>query len=179
MRREVFGVVEAARSLQVVLAPTEANARGIRLGCSRAELPERLWRVAKSLETFDRAGASAMGSAQAGSDPAMDAARLRVALDGVFRWMRSTGLDIAEPHALVSQALGAAGPDAKQPKGYKPVPRFAPNGFGKARRPSPLLRLDPAPGETVSLGGLAAKETQARATEATMGAAAPRTGRRR
>jgi len=176
MRREVFGVVEAARSLQVLLAPSEASPHGIRIGCTRSVFPERLRRLAKALEAFDRAGAASLGAGNGLSqqDPAMDAARLRVALDGVFRWMRSSGMDVSEPHSMVVEALGVLKVQgAKAGKSYRPVPRFAPNGFKKAKRPKPLLVLIPGADEKVSVGLLAAKETEAQMTEISLGQAAP------
>ena len=179
MKREIFEVVEAAKALQVQLAPTQANPRCVRVGGDRADFPERLWRLAKALEAFDRSGASVLEgpSASAPQDPTMDAARLRVALDGVFRWMRSSGLDVSQPYGLVAEAMGVPAQKEKAAKAYKPVPKFAPSGFKKTMRPKALLNLEPAPGEKVTLAGLAQKEFQAQATDAIMGAAS--TARRR
>jgi hypothetical protein len=173
MRREVLEVVDAARSLQVQLAPTPANPACVRIGGDRSDFPARLYRLAEALQALDRVGSAALGTADetAPVDPAMDAARLRVALDGVFRWMRSTGLDVGEPHAIVREALGAARGEQKQAKGYRPVPKFAPNGFKKAMRSKPLLKLQVVPGEKVSLGSLAQKEVQAQMVDASLGPA--------
>ena len=177
MKREVFEVVEAARGLQVQLAPSAANPHCVRIGGERAEFPERLWRLAVAVEAFDRAGASALedpGDPEAERDPTLDAAKLKVALDGVFRWMRSTGLDVSEPYAVVSQALaGPAVAQARGPKVYRPLPRFAPDGFRKAVRHKPLLKLDPVVGERISMGKLAETELRAQMTENSLGAAAP------
>jgi hypothetical protein len=172
MRREVLDVVEAARALQVQLAPTPANPACVRIGGDRSDFPVRLWRLALTLQALDKAGSAALESSGDSPevDPAMDAARLRVALDGVFRWMRSTGLDVGEPHAIVREALGAAHGE-KQAKVYRPVPKFAPNGFKKAVRSKPLLRLQTGPGEKVTLGSLAQKEVQAQMVDASLGPA--------
>lgn len=174
MRREIFEVIEAARGLQVQLAPTQPNPRCVSIGGERSEFPVRLWRLAKAIEAFDKTGSDALDEATGPEgDPTADAARLKVALDGVFRWMRSTGLDVSEPYGLVTEALGLQVPRQVSPKGYKPIPKFAPNGFKKPLRPKPMLRLDPALGERISLAGLSNKELQAQMVENSMGAAAP------
>jgi hypothetical protein len=169
MKREVFEVIEAARGLQVQLAPGPANPHCVRIGGERSEFPERLWRLAVAVEAFDRSGSSAMD--EDGRDATMDAAKLKVALDSVFRWMRSTGLDVSEPFALVSQAMGPQDAQPRTAKAYRPVPRFAPNGFRKPVRHKPLLNLDPVLGERISMEKLAEKELRAQMTDNSLGAA--------
>lgn len=175
MRREAFEVIESARALQVQLAPTQPNPRCVRIGGDRADFPNRLWRLARAIEAFDKVGEAALGDVgnAPSSDPTADAARLKVALDGVFRWMRSTGIDVSEPYGLVTEALGVPMPAEKAARGYRPIPTFAPNGFRKPIRTRPMLRLEPGVGEQISLGVLAQKEMQAQMVENSMGAAAP------
>lgn len=173
MRREIVELVEAARDLQVLLAPRPDNHRSVRIGGPRDNFPDRLWRIAVALERVDRAGAAGLSQDEA-DDPVMDAAKLRMALDGVFRWMRSNGMDVSEPHSVVSAALGAQGKVVKAGKGYKPVPQFAHNGYKKSVRTKPLMRLDPNPGERVTIDGLRQKDIQAEMTEVSFGPAAPR-----
>jgi hypothetical protein len=147
MRREVVELIEAARALKVQRVPRPDNPRNIRIGGDRKEFPDRLHRMAVALEAVDRAGAQALDGM--GRDPSMDAARLRMALDGVFRWMRSVGMDIAEPHAVVANALGA---QAKAGKAFKPTPKSMTKAIGKKGNGGlkPLLRLEPGPGEAIA-----------------------------
>ncbi len=176
MRREVFEVIEAARSLQVQLAPSTANPRNVALGGDRKDFPDRLFRLAKALELFDRAGAASLTEEDPDPirDPTMDAAKLKLALDSVFRWMKSVGINVDEPHNLVCQALSAVDNDAKPQRVPKPVPRFTPNGFKKsATVPGIIIGLAPVAGEKVTWESLAKKERLAQMTEDLMGAAAP------
>lgn len=171
-RREVVELVEAARGLGVrITVKPGRNQQSIVIHGRREEFPGKLRRVAEALEALDAAGASALSAADPGSDPSMDAARLRLALDGVFRWMRSTGIDVADPHAVVAAALGVKAD--KPGKGYKPVPKFAHDGFKRGMRPKPLLRLMPQPGEKVGMGSIRQKAAQAEMVETSLGAAAP------
>lgn len=162
MKREMLAVVEAARALQVHPAPTEAEPQKIRIDCPRPDFAARLYQLARCLEDFDRAGGTGAAMAEV-NDPAMDAARLRVCLDQVFRWMRSQGVNISEPYSLVARQLR---------QGPRPTPPGM--AFGYRRRPTgPLSKLEPAPGEPISLVELAQRSRQAQLTEDLMGAAAP------
>jgi hypothetical protein len=170
MRREVVELIEAVRQLRVQRVPRHDNPRNIRICGDRKEFPDRLHRVALALEGVDRAGASALDGL--GSDPSMDAARLRMALDGVFRWMRSVNMDIAEPHAVVANALGV---QAKTGKAFKPTPKSVHKAIGKKNGSAkPLLRLDPGPGEEVSYSKLREKAFRVQMVQTSLGAAAPR-----
>lgn len=172
-RREVVELVEAARGLgvRITVKPGKTQ-QSIVIHGRRDEFPGKLKRVAEALEAVDKSGSAALEGE--GADPSMDAARLRLALDGVFRWMRSTGLDVSDPHAIVAAALGAKGD--KPGRGYKPVPRFAPDGFKKDQRPKPLLKLMPQPGDKIGMNSIRQKAALAQQVEASLGAAAP--GRR-
>jgi hypothetical protein len=175
MRREIFDVIEAARALDIQFAPTSANPRCVILGGNRSDFPDRLWRMAKALEAFDRLGAAAMEAVENPAPPkdqTLDSARLKIALDSVFRWMKSTGIDISDPINLVAEALNTV-EEEKSSKGYRPIPKFAPGGFKKGGRASPLINLGPAIGEKVTWDSLKAKEVRAQMTEAAMGAAGP------
>ena len=171
MRREIAELVDAARGLGVRLSPTPANAKAIRLDGDRDTFPDRLRRVAQALEAVDRAGGVA-NAADAGPDASVDAARLRLALDGVFRWMRMMGLDVTEPHAVVAAAMGV---ESAATKGaYKPKPAFAGNVSLADRpggKPKPMLKLVPEPGEKLSIENLRRRELRAQMIEASLGAA--------
>lgn len=166
VKRETFELVESARGLQVRLAPKAVNPKNVRIAGDKSTFPDRLHRVAVALEAVDRSGAAGLEDAD---DPSMDAARLRMAVDGVFRWMRSVGIDVEEPHALVAAALGVQ-VKAKICKPAPPMPG-APRGAG--RKPGPLLRLAPGPGENFSMSALRDRSLRMRMVEASMGAAAP------
>lgn len=168
MRREVVELVEAARGLSIHVVPKPENPRNIRIACERAQFPDRLHRVALALAAVDRAGAQAL---EGTGDPAMDAARLRMAIDGVFRWMRTVGMDIAEPHAIVAAALGAK---SKAGSKYKPTPQYAHDGFKRSMKPRPLMKLAPGPGERISIDALRQKALQIQMTETSLGPAAAR-----
>lgn len=182
MKREVVELVEAARRLEIRVAPKPDNPRAIRISGSRAEFPDRLYRVAVALAAVDRAGAAALDGT---SDPASDAARLRMALDGVFRWMRSCGMDVAEPHAIVANALGVQ--SQQKSKRFRPQPKFAcdrpvkytnergkDGGFTKNVKPRPLLKLAPGPGEKITLDALRRKAFEVQTVQNIMGAAGAR-----
>lgn len=128
MRQEVHELIEAVRDLEIRV---DASAPGqIRLTCDKAEFPRRLHRVALALEAVDRSGAAA--NEMAGADPARDAARLRLALDGVFRWMKMRGMDLADPLQIVATALRKPELAAKA---YRPTPVFvrtSPDASGAA-----------------------------------------------
>ena len=175
MRHEVFEVVEAARGLQVQLAASPSNLNCVRIGGDRSEFPSRLWRLGKALEAFDAAGSPGTAEHREEANGTMDPVRLKVALDGVFRWMRSMSLDVTEPYELVAEALGVPVPQGKTSGTYRPVPKFAPNGFRKTVKVNPLLILDPKLGEQISLNNLARKELSAQMTESSLGAASTAT----
>lgn len=171
-RREVVELVEAARGLGVrITVKPGRNQQSIVIHGRREDFPAKLRRVALTLEALDAAGSAAIGGDPSAADPSMDAARLRLALDGVFRWMRSTGIDVSDPHAVVAAALGVKAD--KPGAGYKPVPKYAHDGFKKGVRPKPLLRLMPQPGEKVGMASIRQKAAQAQMVEATLGSAAP------
>lgn len=163
MKRQMLAVIEAARSLQVNRIPTEDEPEKIRIDCPRLEFGPRLYELASCLEDFDRAGGTEAAMAEV-DDPAMDAARLRVCLDQVFRWMRAQGVDVREPHSLVAKQLRHA---------PQPLPPGMNIGYRKPSRGGPINRLEPLPGEAVSLSDLAQRSRQAQLIEESMGAAAP------
>ena len=166
MKREIADLIEAVRELGVVLAPTVQNPTSIRLQGNRDEFPERLWNLGEALEAVDKAGSASIDETP--DDPSMDPACLRLALDGVFRWMRSNGLDVTEPHAVVASAMGAG---KSSGKAYRLIPKFAHDGFKKNMRPKPLLKLSPNPGEKITLESLRNKEMQANLVENSLGSA--------
>jgi hypothetical protein len=169
MRREVVELIESVRALNVRVVPAQNGRRTIRVGGTRKEFPGRLYRVARALEAVDAAGAKSLDGI---GDPSQDAARLRMALDGIFRWMRSVGMDISQPHAIVANALGAK--ENSSGKRFRPVPQYAHDGFKKSSKPKPLLKLQPGPGEKISIDSLRQKGYQAQMVVTAMGSAAAR-----
>ena len=168
MKRETAEVVEAARGLQIKLAPKPSNPKNVRIAGEKATFPDRLHRVAVALVALDKAGSRSL---EPEGEDDFDVARLKMSLDGVFRWMRSAGIDVSEPHAVVSAALGGR---ARKQKAYKPVPPtpWMPKGSGRA--PGPLLSLAPGPGETITMAKIRERALRMRMVEMNMGAAAPR-----
>lgn len=176
--RGIFGIIEAARALKIVMAPTPENQRAIKIGCSRDEFPEKLWELACAIEKFDAANADSRSvEVEAPSPEALDVGRFKVAVDEVFRWMRKNGIDVTEPYEIVARTIGHEGAQKKSGKGYKPLPSFAPNGFKKAVGSGPLLNLGLSAGERPTPSSLADKELRAEMTETTLGSAAPRRNR--
>lgn len=169
MRQEVVDLIEATRALKVQRSPVEGNPYNIRIGGNRTEFPGRLYRLAVALEAVDRAGSSAIESVDA-SNPAMDAARLRMAIDGVFRWMRATGVDVDEPKEIIAEALGVY---KKQGKAYKAVPEFdrASERRKKGWTPIRKLQMLGEDEETPDLDEIRKKAMKVQAVENTMGAA--------
>ena len=174
MRREVVNLIESVRELQIQLTPKPDNPDGIRLGGERATFPTRLKNVAEALQELDRVGSAGLNGIPV-EDPTLDSAKLRMALDGVFRWMRFQGLDVKEPHNIVAQSLGVE--EAKKGKTYRPIPKFAPNAHKKSGS-GISTNLNVAVGEKVSLEGLAQKEYQAHIVDNLMGGVLATPGRR-
>lgn len=166
MQTEAANLAEAARNLGLELVlPGEGE---VKVRCPKGEFAGRLAALQKALECWDAAQ-----GASSGNGPS-EAARMRLALDALFRWMRATGMDVTEPHAVVAAALRGAGGSKSAPK---PVPRFAAEQVGKShgkRRPKPLLRLDPEAGEQVTLQSLRQKNLRADTLLTSMGNAAAR-----
>jgi hypothetical protein len=178
MKKEVVELIEAARGLEIRLSPD--SERPVNVGGDRESFPHRLKRVALALEAVDKTGSEALELED--GDPSMDVARLRVALDGVFRWMRSSGVDVSEPYKVVANALGVASGEPEQQKtsgkGYRPIPKFAHSGFGKKKSGSNgvggvKVRLAPKLDEKTSLEGLKGRNRQMEGIETTLGDAAP------
>ena len=169
MRREVIALAEAVRNLSVEISPSADNPDAIRIICPRAEFPARLAAARRALDEFEAASA-ASNSGQGKND--IDAAVLQVALDSVFRWMRTKGIDITEPHAAVAAALrtGSGGKPVTIPK---PSPSYAHDRV-KTKKPKPLLKFTPEPGERVTLQNLRKKNLQADTTLTSLGHAAAR-----
>ncbi len=176
MRQETIALVECARALGVELAPSDANPDAVRLTGRREDFSPRLAALRRALDAWD-AAASARAS---GGLPASagEEARLRQALDAVFRWMRGRGIDPAEAAAFASAALAA--PPPAPPEGGRaaqapaPRPSYAPEAARQRMKPKPLLTLAPEQWQKVTLGALRQRELQARMTLNSMGAAAPR-----
>ncbi|MFC4236065.1 hypothetical protein ACFOY8_12540 [Thalassospira xianhensis] len=171
MRRELVELIEAARKLGVQRIPTPDNPRYIRIVGDRKDFPDRLYRVAIALEAVDRLGSKALEGV---NDPTLNAAHLRLAVDGIFRWMKATGVDIQEPYQIVAAALGAKG--AKRGKIYRNAPKFDAN-FSKTKKPKPMLQVIPTGDEPTTLAGLRQRAAQAHFTNLSLGAAAPNYGR--
>jgi len=179
MRKQLVDLVESVRDLGLGRVPTEVNPSGISLRGSKAEFAQKLGRVHDALAALDQAGAKsasltpddAAGPAQA-VDPSMDVMLLRMALDGVFRWMRSQGIDITEPHAVVAQVLKGPTPASGGAR-YRPTPGYVikPAAGGK---PGVMTKLTPELHERASLSSLAGREYRAQQVDTLLGAAAPR-----
>ncbi len=178
MRKQIVDLVESVRDLGLGRVPPEVNPSGIVLKGNKAEFAEKLGRVHDALEALDQAGAKSAaltpgepaGAPQA-VDPSMDVALLRMALDGVFRWMRSQGIDITEPHAVVAQVLKGPTPGTGGAR-YRPTPGFVIKPSGG--KPGVMTKLTPELHEKVSLASLAGREYRAQQVDALLGAAAPR-----
>lgn len=101
MRKDVVDLIEAVRGLALV--PTgESGPKCIRIEGDPKTFPDRLLAVAKALEAVDAKGAVSA------SDENVDLAKLKAAIDGVFRWIRLQGLKTDEPFDIIAQALGGA-----------------------------------------------------------------------
>lgn len=171
MRREVAALAEAVRELSLEIAPSDDGVDTVKIRCPKAEFPIRLARLQRMLEALDAASASASDVA-----PPSENAAMRMALDAVFRWMRSKGMDVSEPHAAVAAVLRGTETSGGTRSAPKPTPRFAVDQMGKShkRRPKPLLNLGPEHGEKVTLYSLRQKNLRANTVLTTLGAAAPR-----
>ena len=167
MRKEIITLVEAVRHLSIELSPTNDNINGIKITCSRSDFPVRLACLRRALDAYD--ASTAVSNDNKVNDEVVS---LKMALDAVFRWMRSQNMDITEPHSVVATALRKKNTQANG--NPKLVPNYAPNGVKKGKKPKPLLKLMPDIGEKVTLDNLRKKNFQADATLNSLGNAAPR-----
>jgi hypothetical protein len=170
MRREIAGLIEAARGLRLKLDPQPGDPLKVRIGGGREDFMVGLHGLAVALENLDRSGSASTDITPA-DDPSLEPANLRAALDGVFRWLKATGVDITEPHAIVAEALGAK---QKRTAAYTPMPKFVHSAFRSRKRPGPLLNIGIKPGEKVDIDVLRKKAQEIVLVEATLGNAAPR-----
>ena len=126
MRKEVVELLEASRNLRVRIVDDDKHPTGIVLGGNKADFPSKLKVLALAIEAVDKAGSKAFEGMQEAS-PSMDPVRLRMALDGIFRWMRSMGIALDEPHDIVAVALGMS--KAKNKVRRNAVPKYRNPGF--------------------------------------------------
>ncbi len=133
MKKELSDIVEAARSLGVVLTGRDGPGC-VRISGAPDEFPARLMRLQVAVEAYDR---SAGGGAE------NDGAAAKAALDALFRWMAEKNIDLREPMAVVEAARSSTQQGQKRKKGYVILPRFAPNGWKKRRGYKPKLRMLP------------------------------------
>jgi hypothetical protein len=103
-------------------------------------------------------------------------ARLRIALDAVFRWIKTQGMDINEPGLVVAAALRET---PSQPSVHRdgqptPKPSYAPDAVKRSMKPKPLLTIAPDQWETITLSGLRRRALRGHMTLESLGAAAPR-----
>jgi hypothetical protein len=168
MKKEIIDLVEAVRALEMRISPTLDNDKNVKLFGDKKEYPYKFYNLLIALEAFDKAGSNSFDDIE---DPALDSAKLRLALDGVFKWMRSVGIDVSEPHAIVSDTLGYKN---KKEKPFRPVPKYAMNSFKKKIPNKILLGFDPGPGEKINIDSLREKVYQSMNTLNKMGNAAAR-----
>lgn len=144
MRKEIHDLIEAVRRLDIRIS--DGSLPGcVKLGGPAMDFPARLMEVQRALEAVDKAGGAdaALGDSSVSADAAAaQAAQLRTAIDGVFRWMRVQGLDVSEPMEIVGDALEV--PQGKRKKSYQTLPVFAPNGCKRRKGYRPKLNLLPA-----------------------------------
>lgn len=166
MKREIAELIEATRSLRIETCSQPENPKAIRLLGNKSDFPERLYRLQIALEAVDRAGAQ---TTEGDNNPTMDAACLRTAIDNLFKWMRSTGIDITEPYSVVANALGAP---QKAQAAFKPAPKFNHAAFKQGSKTKNPFRLVPAPGEKISLDELRKKSYKIDNIQTSLGSAA-------
>lgn len=171
MKKEFIHLMDAVRQLGIKFAPRVSNPHGIRIAGKRVEFPEKLYQVALMLDAADKASATALEKDNK-EDGAMDPIKLRTAIDGLFRWMRSNGQDVEIPRSIVANILGMK-VKAQTLKYTPPTPKPKPKNPGKMK---PLTKLIPGPGEEISLEALHQKAYQIQLLENSMGHVLPRRG---
>lgn len=127
MRKEIVTLIESARNLNIRLVDTSGkpNHSGVKIGGKREDFPPKLKQVALALEGVDRAGSDAFEGLK--SHAAMDPIRLRMALDGIFRWMKAMGIAVEDPHDIVASALGMS--KARINERRNALPKYKNAGF--------------------------------------------------
>lgn len=114
LSKEASAVVEAARALGVRI--TDRTKNGVVIGLTPPAFYKALFELAEKIEDFDRATGG-------GVNLEPELARFKTAVAGVFRWMKAQGIDVAEPHRIVSDALEGADTAGPAP------PAAAPGGL--------------------------------------------------
>lgn len=134
MRKDIHRLAEAVRALQI--EPTGIPAPNcVRLGIAKEKLPQALLEARDALDAFDGAG-----GAPAEPAPDEDAAKLRLAIDGLLRHFKMLGQDVESAEDIVLNALGKS-KTKKRRKRLEPLPVFAPNGWKRRKGFKPTLRI--------------------------------------
>jgi hypothetical protein len=132
MRKAIHQLAESVRALQI--EPTgNPSPNCVRIAMPKEHLPEALLEVRAALDAFDAAGGVSADPA-----PADDVSKLRMAIDGLLRYVKMRGLGIEDAEDIVRTALGKS---KKRRKRLEPLPVFAPNGWRRAKKFKPTLRI--------------------------------------
>lgn len=113
MRKEIADIIDAARKLGIRLTGHEGM-NCVQISGAASEFPNRLKVLQQALDAYDRSSSSKSESEEV---------RLKRALDGVFRWLRASNIDVTEPMEIVGDALGVP-PELR--KHRDPTPAFVP-----------------------------------------------------
>lgn len=125
MRQAVVNLVEAVRGLRLVRS---SGAHGVRIALPPQELAPQLIEVLEALEAVEREGANPEES---------ELAKVKVGLEGVFRWISLQGLSTDEPLEILAKALGKG---ERKRKALVTMPVFAP-GFARKKTWKPKFRV--------------------------------------
>ncbi|AOG02879.1 hypothetical protein [Bosea sp. RAC05] len=138
MRPELSALLESARALQLK-ATGEPGPRCVRFGIENALIPEKLLALQQAIEAVDKAGSASLSGEPL--DPGQDPAKLRLAIDGLFAWIRVQGLDPTDASDIVASAITG---QQKRQKRYVTLPRFAPEAVKRKKKWKPKTLLGSA-----------------------------------
>jgi len=126
MRQAVVNLIEAVRGLRLARS---SGTHGVRIELGAADLAPNLLATLEALEAVERDGGDSVDE---------ELAKVKMGLEGVFRWIRLQGLDTDEPLEILARAMGGRPP--RKHKAPASMPTFAPN-FAKRKQWKPKLSL--------------------------------------
>lgn len=105
MRTRILELIDVCRRFGLKIRPSEKDPYGVSIGCERRQFPRHLYDLAVVLREID----SGDVQREVFDHPALIQARMKLALDATFAWMRVKGIDYADAKILSSLVLDAEG----------------------------------------------------------------------
>jgi len=101
MRSRLLALVDVCRRLKLRVKPTDDNPYAVIVGCERQHFPRHLFDLATVLKDLEEVDTQS----ERLDHPALTEARMKMALDATFAWMRAKGMEFADARAMADFIL--------------------------------------------------------------------------